>query len=52
MESNQQGQIHFTNHFDEKIEKIDQVVQKIWQGEGTVWRLEEKGRGPALRESS
>jgi hypothetical protein len=30
--------------------KIGQAVQKIWQGEGTAWRLEEKDRGSARKE--
>ena len=29
-------QIHFADHFDKKIVKIGQTVQKIWQGEGRL----------------
>ena len=31
-----QGQVHFADHFYQKMKKIGQAIQKIWQGEETV----------------
>ena len=37
-----QGQLHFADHFDEKMVQIGQAVQKIWQREKRYGNLKRR----------